>query len=113
AGLRDGRDTDTTVGYRLAGSGPAEARWLEMSLRLVTNDERALVAVVRDQTEARAVELRLASEALTDPLTGLANRRRFDEALVNEWRRAARNGRSLALLFIDADRFKAFNDLYG
>jgi len=52
----------------------------------------------------------LASE---DGLTGLSNRRRFDAALNQEFHRAMRNRSSLALIMIDVDRFKQFNDLYG
>lgn len=48
-----------------------------------------------------------------DPLTGIANRRRFDEALDSEWRRAQREGGALSLLLIDADRFKDLNDAFG
>jgi diguanylate cyclase (GGDEF)-like protein len=51
--------------------------------------------------------------ATTDGLTGLSNRRKFDRELDLEWRRAARSHESVALLMIDADRFKAYNDLYG
>ena len=61
--------------------------------------------------KAQADELnRLAS---TDPLTGLANRRAFTAALELEWRRAHRSGHSLALLMLDLDYFKQFNDCYG
>jgi len=49
----------------------------------------------------------------TDGLTGVANRRRFDEALDHEWRRATRAAVPLACVMIDIDHFKAFNDLYG
>lgn len=49
----------------------------------------------------------------TDPLTGLANRRRFDEALATETLRARRAGKPMALAMIDVDHFKKFNDLYG
>jgi diguanylate cyclase (GGDEF)-like protein len=48
-----------------------------------------------------------------DVLTGLANRRHFDAALELEFRRAKRNSSSLALILIDVDYFKKFNDLYG
>lgn len=48
-----------------------------------------------------------------DGLTGVANRRCFDERLDTEWRRAARDGLPLALLMLDVDHFKRFNDRYG
>jgi diguanylate cyclase (GGDEF)-like protein len=61
----------------------------------------------------REAEAVLAARAETDGLTGLANRRSFDEALDVEWRAAARDGLPLALLFIDVDHFKALNDTQG
>src|ERR1019366_2356353 len=51
--------------------------------------------------------------AVTDALTGLANRRRFDQCLTSEWRRAMRDRNPLSLLMIDADMFKSYNDTYG
>lgn len=51
--------------------------------------------------------------ATVDQLTGVANRRQFDQSLEVEWNRALREGTSIALLMIDADHFKAFNDQYG
>jgi len=51
--------------------------------------------------------------AMKDALTGLANRRCFDESLAREARRAQREGTSLALLMLDIDYFKRFNDAYG
>jgi diguanylate cyclase (GGDEF) domain len=51
--------------------------------------------------------------AFIDGLTGLANRRRFDETLQLEWRRCRRNDSPLALLMIDIDHFKLYNDRYG
>jgi diguanylate cyclase (GGDEF)-like protein len=51
--------------------------------------------------------------AFVDGLTGVANRRRLDEALAAEWRRGRRAGAPLALLMIDLDHFKRFNDHYG
>jgi diguanylate cyclase (GGDEF)-like protein len=55
----------------------------------------------------------LRSMARIDALTGLANRRDFDERLDIEWRRCARGGKPLALIMIDIDYFKLFNDCYG
>jgi diguanylate cyclase (GGDEF)-like protein len=68
--------------------------------------------------EEKTEELQLANEALSrlsflDALTGLANKRRFDEALSNEWRRAQRSGTPLALAMADVDGFKAYNDAFG
>ncbi len=51
--------------------------------------------------------------ALLDGLTNIPNRRRFDEVLEKEWKRAQRNTSPLTLMMIDIDCFKAFNDLYG
>ncbi|WP_158811500.1 diguanylate cyclase [Beijerinckia sp. L45] len=60
-----------------------------------------------------AVNAELEKLATTDALTGLFNRRRFDEVLAREVRRALRTGRPLSLLLLDADCFKGFNDRYG
>jgi diguanylate cyclase (GGDEF)-like protein len=58
-------------------------------------------------------EDKLEELATTDALTGLKNRRKFDSAIDTEWRRAARQKTPLALLMIDADHFKAYNDTFG
>jgi diguanylate cyclase (GGDEF)-like protein/PAS domain S-box-containing protein len=101
-----------------------EYLWIESSLRTVCDPRSGLstgiLNIVRDITERKLVEKRLleayhAVEALaaTDGLTGLANRRRFDQCLVSEWRRGMRERKPLSLLLIDADLFKSFNDTYG
>lgn len=51
--------------------------------------------------------------ALTDPLTGLTNRRAFDGLLAREWKHGVREGRPLGMLMIDVDCFKQYNDTYG
>jgi diguanylate cyclase (GGDEF)-like protein len=62
----------------------------------------------RAEAEAKLQEL-----ATTDSLTGLKNRRKFDIEIDAEWRRAARNETPVAVLLIDADHFKAYNDTHG
>jgi diguanylate cyclase (GGDEF)-like protein len=59
----------------------------------------------------RTEELRQMS--MKDGLTGIANRRSFDERLASEWRRSQRSGQPLTLMMIDIDHFKLFNDHYG
>jgi diguanylate cyclase (GGDEF)-like protein/PAS domain S-box-containing protein len=78
------------------------------------------IAILRDITRQKEAELaleaamtELSQQATTDGLTGLANRRRFDDMLPKEWRRSMRVADPLSLLLIDIDHFKAFNDRYG
>jgi len=68
-----------------------------------------------EQAKARleVVNLELASQSLTDPLTGIGNRRLFDEQLDAAVLEARRHGSPLSLLLIDVDHFKPYNDLYG
>ena len=61
----------------------------------------------------REANHRLERLSQLDGLTGIANRRAFDDALASEWRRGTRAERPLSLLMIDIDHFKAFNDAYG
>lgn len=61
----------------------------------------------------KRAEESLARLALIDALTGLANRRQFDAVLEREWRLAGRDDEPLALLMIDVDEFKLYNDNYG
>jgi len=75
---------------------------------------KGLEAQVVERTAAlEAANLRLAALSATDGLTGIANRRRFDEVAAVEWARSARSGNPLALLLLDVDHFKAYNDNYG
>ncbi|MDI1254100.1 GGDEF domain-containing protein [Thermomonas sp.] len=71
------------------------------------------MATFEDRTEQTAHSEQLLKMAYIDGLTGIANRRHFDETLQTEWRRCQRSGKSLSLLMIDIDYFKAYNDRYG
>ena len=73
-----------------------------------------LALLLRSELRRRtAAERQLAVQATTDGLTGLPNRRQFNEVIGREWQRAAREQTPVSLLMIDADRFKAYNDSYG
>ncbi|WP_158668262.1 sensor domain-containing diguanylate cyclase, partial [Bradyrhizobium guangdongense] len=90
--------------------------WLESTMQVTRKDNGrvdGVVAISRDITEHKKLETRLETLAIEDSLTGLANRRGFDERLKEEWARAYRDRSSLALLMIDVDHFKAYNDEYG
>ncbi|MEN5140210.1 sensor domain-containing diguanylate cyclase [Pseudomonas juntendi] len=67
----------------------------------------------RELRRRHDAEQGLATLAATDSLTGLANRRRLDQVLRQEWARAQRNRKPLALLMVDVDHFKAFNQRHG
>lgn len=98
--------------------------WVEAQYRTLkdarTGALTGIIASVRDISARKAVEDQLAEayrrlEALAreDGLTGLANRRTFDDALSREFKRAQRDNKDLGLIMIDVDAFKAFNDRYG
>lgn len=70
-------------------------------------------ARVRTHLELKAARDLLERLAKVDALTGIANRRRFDEAADEEWRRCMRNSQVLTLAIADIDHFKAFNDKHG
>jgi diguanylate cyclase (GGDEF)-like protein len=72
-----------------------------------------VTALVHQSKVLEASNRQLAQQSTMDQLTGLANRRRFDEALVTEWQRAARSVTPLSLLMVDIDHFKQYNDNYG
>jgi len=96
--------------------------WVEASIQLTCRNgaPEGFVSVMRDITDRVEVERRLAEAsseleqlAATDQLTGVANRRRFDQELAREWRRTTREELPLSLLLLDVDFFKIYNDTYG
>ncbi len=70
-------------------------------------------ALLRSEGQLREANAMLSELSIRDSLTGLYNRRRFDEVYDTEWRRSLRTQRPLALLMLDVDCFKALNDSYG
>ncbi|KIL99259.1 GGDEF domain-contatining protein [Paramagnetospirillum magnetotacticum MS-1] len=106
----------TSDGFSMEYScdAPGEARWFLMSV-LKAQSASGLRVVIAHQniSKRKEAEIRLRHLAMIDGLTGIANRRTFDETLGQEWRRASRAGTPLALLMIDVDHFKAYNDHYG
>ncbi|NGZ87169.1 diguanylate cyclase domain-containing protein [Duganella aceris] len=85
-----------------------------LRVRALTLRARRLEALVALRTqELQESNSKLTALSATDALTGLANRRRFDETLAREWARAQRSGEPLALAMIDVDSFKLYNDKYG
>ena len=120
--LRSGRD-DALAECRVR-TRDGNYVWIEASLRTirdpVTGVPTGILNNVREITQRKLAEQQLAEAyhaveamAITDALTGLANRRRFDQCLTTEWRRGMRERKPLSLLLIDADLFKAYNDAYG
>lgn len=89
--------------------------WLAANVRSVQDPQgqRALVYSGRDVTSRVEAEQALEHQARRDPLTGLANRRLFDERLALALARGWRNHTRVGLLYIDLDHFKAINDRYG
>ena len=85
---------------------------LTMALGGVQFGSSLLVTFV-DRTAEQAYSETLEKMAFVDALTGLPNRRQFDQALQAEWLRGLRSGQPVALLMIDIDFFKQYNDLYG
>ncbi len=67
----------------------------------------------RQETELQEANALLARQSITDGLTGVGNRRYFDQLLQQEWQRSVRHGHSLACLMVDIDHFKLYNDRYG
>ncbi|CAN7683233.1 diguanylate cyclase [Rhizobium leguminosarum] len=92
--------------------------WRSIRTRLA--EDGTAMAVVSDITATKQAEiaLRLSAEQLknlaeTDGLTGMVNRRAFDEAFARETAGSARKNTPFSLLMVDIDRFKAYNDTYG
>ncbi len=119
AGARDGTPWDLELPFITARGDP---RWVRTQGVAVCEDGRPvrLLGAFQDITEKKVndLELQRVNEQLvrlstTDALTEVGNRRLFDQTLKAEWQRAARRAAPVALLMIDVDHFKEYNDHYG
>ncbi|BAN51181.1 diguanylate cyclase [Metapseudomonas resinovorans] len=108
------RDGDSSIFQREMRHADSSLQPAEISAQLVTlNGRDYLIGVSRDNRERLELEARLQRLSQQDGLTGLYNRRYFDRQLNGEWRRLRRLGAPLALLMLDVDHFKAYNDGFG
>lgn len=114
--LRTSQDDSVSLILRLRHKD-GRIIWVECVTRAVRSDDPEVdgdvVSTLRDVSHHRRYVDELMIQALSDGLTGLANRRCFDETIRKEWRRAMREQSCLALVFMDVDHFKLFNDTYG
>jgi diguanylate cyclase (GGDEF)-like protein len=105
------RDLGSANGTYVDGRRVAEARLADGS-RVQLGAQTTLKFAWTDELEAR-YQMRLAESALQDALTGLYNRRHFEERLASELAAAQRHARPVSLLLVDIDHFKSVNDRYG
>ncbi|HXS32730.1 MAG TPA: diguanylate cyclase [Solirubrobacterales bacterium] len=110
AGLSDGKTTVQFQNRYFDRKG--EVHWLEWA-SVPLPDEHIIYGVARDITERKAMEEELERLSRQDSLTGLLNRRSFDEALERQLAYTRRYGSGGALLIVDLDRFKQINDEFG
>jgi diguanylate cyclase (GGDEF)-like protein len=116
------RSGDDAPLYVVAGKplGDVFALWQKEALRigavvlvLALFTLGSTIVLAREISRRAEAERKLEEMATTDALTGLRNRRKFDQVIDMEWRRAMRQNTQIALLMIDADHFKAYNDTFG
>lgn len=121
--LRAADEIEGAKGPSLVGRGPTELTGrradggtftAEVTVSALDGQDRpGYIATVRDITRRKADQERILFHATHDPLTGLPNRRLFDDRLRTALRNAARRGEMVAVALLDLDRFKAINDGLG
>jgi diguanylate cyclase (GGDEF)-like protein/PAS domain S-box-containing protein len=97
--------------YRKKDGSPVDIE--EIRTQVPFQEREALLIIAHDISEHKRVEVMLQDLSRRDGLTGLANRRHFDECLEREWRSALREKTPLSIILCDIDYFKNFNDTYG
>lgn len=89
---------------------------LAANYRIETTSRYVYLLLLREKLQSQNIQAQnehLSAMSHSDPLTGIANRRAFDAALERTWASSAKGGQPLALLMLDIDHFKRFNDTYG
>ena len=105
----------TEVALRVGAD--AGVRYLSLRGRVLDRDRRGrplrAVGLVLDVTTEKAMEEHMLRMVMSDALTGVPNRRAFDQALRSHWRRCIREAQPISVAMIDIDDFKRFNDTFG
>lgn len=111
------KDEDLARGIEVGGDDYLMKPVSEVVLHAKVRAMRRLVEMQRDLVDVKhqlnAANRELQRLSTTDGLTGIANRRMFDELSLREWRRCERMKKPFALVMVDVDNFKLFNDEYG
>ena len=114
--VTSGETVDAVVTVRVIRADGSHI-WVEVASRLMGATAHGPFAdraiIMRDVTDRKALEDDLRAMAMKDGLTGIANRRAFDQALLTEWKRTVRAKSQMSLLLVDIDDFKGFNDAHG
>jgi diguanylate cyclase (GGDEF)-like protein len=116
-------DSELYAGYRrgetwrlhdaILRTAPGQQVPVAMSCAPLPAEQKAMVVTVLDMSQVRHLHQQLEFQAVTDPLTGLLNRRGFYQTVENTLLRHERSGQSLVLLYLDLDGFKRVNDSLG
>jgi diguanylate cyclase (GGDEF)-like protein len=109
---------DGDLGHRISVSTGDELEALADGFNQMADQLQKSYATLEKKVEERThaweeLNTQLIELSATDALTGIANRRRFDQVLVSEWSRGTRTHQPLALAMLDVDWFKRYNDHYG
>ena len=110
---RQGHVIHGQVASSLVRDPQGQPRYFISQVQDITQRKQAEAALARSMADLEAANRELDRLATTDMLTGIANRRSFEQAVASEIARAARYGEPLALLMFDLDHFKAINDVHG
>ncbi len=110
--IRDNRSDSGLM--RVKTKAGEERVWLYRNvLRTEEDGEEHVIGHAQDVTDSRKMEETLRTQVAQDPLTKLFNRRYLEDAVTREIRKAVRRKRSVAVLMIDVDHYKRYNDTYG